>query len=225
LRVVVAGFAAPAFLVAACGKLDLPPASGGSDAAVDHAGEGAIEGAPSADAADGARLDVVVDAADVDASACNVRLDAPPIVESPHVPEGTAVTYASNPPSSGPHYPVWANFQELTHPVDDGYLVHSLEHGAVLLLYRCDLLDAACADVVATLRAVRDAVPTDPLCDPAIRVRVIIAPRPANDAAIAASAWGFTYRADCVDPASLAKFVADHYAKAPENVCAPGSTL
>jgi hypothetical protein len=164
-----------------------------------------------------------VDAASADAGACNVHIDAVPIMDSPHVPEGTAVVYSSNPPSSGPHYDRWANFQELTHPVDDGYLVHSMEHGAVLLLYACQ--GAACETLVPQLRAVRDAVPTDSLCDPAIRTRVILAPRAANGVAVAAAAWGYVYRADCVDAASLRTFILDHYAKAPENFCAAGQVF
>ena len=162
------------------------------------------------------------DAAAFDAGPCNARIDAIPIVESPHVPEGTLVTYGSNPPSSGPHYDQWANFQEFTHPVDDRNLVHSLEHGALLLLYRCEAEGPDCDALAAALRAVRGAVPTDPLCDAAIRHRVILAPRAANDVPVAAAAWGYTYRADCVDPASLSSFILDHYAKGPENFCAAG---
>ncbi|MDB4939215.1 MAG: hypothetical protein JWP87_6187 [Labilithrix sp.] len=166
-----------------------------------------------------------VDAAPFEAGACNERIDAVPVMDSPHVADGTQVAYSSNPPSSGPHYNSWANFQELTHPVDDGYLVHSMEHGAVLLLYRCETPDAACDALVASLRAVRDALPADPLCDPAIRVRIVIAPRAANDVSVAAAAWGHVYRADCVDPASLTAFIVDHYAKAPENFCVPGQVF
>jgi hypothetical protein len=158
-----------------------------------------------------------------DGGACNVRLAMPPVVPSPHVPEGTVVMYDSNPPSSGPHYPIWADFREYTSPVPDEYLVHSIEHGAVLLLYNCP---AGCDAVVAELRALRDAVPTDPLCDASLgeRVRVVLAPRPANDVMIAAAAWGNTYRADCLDAASLAQFVADNYAHGPENFCSPGQS-
>ena len=165
----------------------------------------------------------VVDAAPVEAGACNVRIEAVPLVASPHVPDGTLVVYSSNPPSSGPHYSTWANFQELTHPVDDGYLVHSMEHGAVLLLYACQ--GSACDPIVAALRVVRDAIPTDPLCDPAIRTRVILAPRAANDVAVAAAAWGYVYRADCVDAASLRSFVVAHYGMGPENFCAAGQVF
>jgi hypothetical protein len=157
-----------------------------------------------------------------DAAACNVRLASPPLMAALHIPIGASVVYDSNPPSSGPHYPLWANFQEFAAPVDDRYLVHSLEHGAVLLLYKCE--DAGCPALVDALRAVRDALPADPLCDPSIRVRIVLAPRPANDVTVAAAAWGATYRADCLDAASLTRFITAHYAMGPENFCDPGQT-
>jgi hypothetical protein len=160
-------------------------------------------------------------------AACTVVVEEPSQIPANHLPVGTEIAYSSNPPSSGPHYPSWAHFQEYAAPVPDGYLVHALEHGAVLLLYKCDALDASsgeCANVIASLRAVRDALAADPSCDPSVRVRVILAPRPALDVPVAAAAWGFTYKAACVDPPSLTQFVTEHYAKAPENFCAPGIT-
>ena len=136
---------------------------------------------------------------------------------------GAARSSSLHAPTSGTHYPIWADFQEYDRPIPDGYLVHSMEHGAVLLLYKCE--GDACPSMVAALRAIRDAVPTDPLCRAPLRVRVILAPRPANDVAIEAAAWGHLYRASCVDPTSLARFVNERYAKGPpeENFCAPGS--
>lgn len=158
----------------------------------------------------------------VDAS-CAVSTTADIVVPGTHVPEDTFPAYATNPPSSGPHYPRWANFQEYDHPVLDGYLVHSMEHGAVVLYYRCAMKDL-CPDVAAALRAVRDQVATDPGCDPSIRVRVILVPRPDLDVPVAATAWGFTYKAQCVDAPSLSAFIRDHYAHATEDFCAPGIT-
>ncbi len=191
------------------------PEIGASDASGDRA-----RATPRVVARDASVRDVALDLTPTDGATCNVRIDTPPIMESPHVPEGSPVVYGSNPPSSGPHYGIWANFMETEQPVDDRYLVHSLEHGAVLLLYKC--AGAACAPIVDALRALRDAFPTDPLCDPAIRVRIILSPRPGNDVAVAAAAWGATYRADCVDAPSLMQWMLDHYAKAPENFCSPG---
>lgn len=174
-------------------------------------------------------------------ASCDVVIETPPLLASPHVPEGTVVDYNSNPPSSGPHYPIWANFGEYPAPVQAGYLVHDLEHGAVLLLYKpcdddaganaADALDggdvdasaaSTCASIKDALRRVRDAIHTDPVCDPSIRVRVIIAPYPDLDVPIAAAAWGWTYRANCLDEDSLRDFAVAHYGQGPENICAPG---
>jgi hypothetical protein len=216
-----AGAAALAFApLAACASDDDPAAPPTADASPDRAAATPRTGASSPDAAP---RESAVDAARVDGGACNVRIDAFPIVDSPHVPDGTPVVYGSNPPSSGPHYGTWANFQELTHPVDDGYLVHSMEHGAVVLFYDCE--GAACESLLGALRAVREGIPADPLCDPAIRTRVILAPRAANDVAVAAAAWGHVYRADCVDAPSLTRFILEHYAKGPEDFCVPGQVF
>lgn len=159
-------------------------------------------------------------------ASCPVLIEAPEILDSPHVPEGTQVTYNSNPPSSGPHYPAWANFQEFDKPVDRGYLVHSLEHGAVVLLYKCaSPTDEGCAPLVEGLRRVRAAAAEDRACDPSVHARVIIAPDPAIDTPIAGAAWGFTYKGDCLDEPTLSMFVRDYYAGGPEDFCTPGRTF
>lgn len=159
------------------------------------------------------------------AASCLVTIETPDLLPAMHVPEGTVITYDSNPPSSGPHYPVWANFQEYSAPFDEGYLVHSLEHGAVALLYKCEASAPGCAVTIDALRKIRDSLPSDPACDPSIRVRVIIAPFPRLEEPVAAVAWGITYKAECVDVPTLTQFVKDNYALSPENICAPGRTF
>jgi hypothetical protein len=156
-------------------------------------------------------------------ASCEVIIDTPELLASPHVTEGSQNTYNSNPPSSGPHYPQWANFQEFSAPLEEGYLVHSLEHGAVALLYKCE--GAACAPTIEALKKIRDSLPNDPLCDATIRVRVIIAPYPKLDVPVAAVAWGWTYKAQCVDVPTLTQFAKDRAAQGPENICAAGRTF
>ena len=87
-------------------------------------------------------------------AACPIVIDSPPLLDSPHVAIDTPVTYNSNPPSSGPHYPIWAAFQEFEKPVDRRYTVHDLEHGAVVVSYNCQAKGAGdCAAILAGLRA------------------------------------------------------------------------
>jgi hypothetical protein len=155
------------------------------------------------------------------AAFCDVSIVVSPV--SPtirHVPEGTAIQYCTNPPSGGDHFPVWAAFQEYDKPIDWPYLVHSMEHGAVVLLYKCD---PACPEIVDVLRKVRDEAAADPLCaGQATPKRIIIAPSPTIPTKVAAAAWGAAYTADCADQPTLAAFVRDYYAKGPENFCSPG---
>jgi hypothetical protein len=198
---VVVGLAVSALVLACGGSSD--SGSGSADAGVDRRLPGPIHPAAS----------------------CLVTIETPELIPGTHVPEGTVITYNSNPPSSGPHYPVWANFQEYSAPLDEGYLVHSLEHGAVALLYKCDPTTDACKPTIEALRKIRDAMPTDPTCDPSIRVRVVIAPFPKLDAPVGAVAWGITYKAECVDVPTLTAFAKDNYARATENICAPGRTF
>jgi hypothetical protein len=154
------------------------------------------------------------------AASCPVEIDTPPLLATKHVPEGTPISWTSNPPCNGPHYPVWANFQEFNAPVDRGYLVHDMEHGAIVLLYKCE--GAACAPILDAFHKVRDALPTDSSCSPNIRVRVVIAPDPLLDVPVAAASWGWTYKAQCADLPTLEAFAREHYGHGTEDICAPG---
>jgi hypothetical protein len=161
----------------------------------------------------------------IDAS-CKVTLDTPPLLPEIHVPVGTPVDYDSNPPCNGPHYPIWAAYQTYSSPVPRPYYVHDLEHGAIVLVYKCDQ-DDGCPAIVQGLQATSDAIPDDPVCTlqgEGVRVRTVITPDPLLDVPVAAAAWGWVYRADCLDLPSLKSFALAHYAQAPENLCANGTT-
>lgn len=55
-----------------------------------------------------------------------------------HVPAGTEVKYNSNPPTSGSHDADWEKAGIYKNPLEDHKLVHSLEHGYVIISYNCD---------------------------------------------------------------------------------------
>jgi hypothetical protein len=173
------------------------------------------------------------------ADACLEQIEQPPLMSSfAHVPIGTVVDWDSNPPSSGPHYPIWAAFQAYTTPVPRGYYVHDLEHGAIVLLYNCNCgapgadgpgADGGrCSEVASMLQAASDSLPDDPLCaqtgGPGVRVRTVITPDPLIPTRVAAVAWGWIYFADCADLPTLEQFAKAHYGQGREDLCSPGTT-
>ena len=48
-------------------------------------------------------------------------------------------TYNSNPPTSGPHLPTWVKAGVFNEPQSEGELIHSLEHGYVIISYNCNV--------------------------------------------------------------------------------------
>ena len=133
-----------------------------------------------------------------------------------HVAEGSVVRYPNNPPASGPHYPVWARYEEFTSVLPRGYWVHNLEHGAVVFLYRPDTPSAT----VDALRAVYRGLPPDSTCG---HVLALMTPDPELPKPIAAVAADWTLTADGVDAPTIQSFVAAHRNRAPERVCTPGT--
>lgn len=133
-----------------------------------------------------------------------------------HVAEGSAITYAHNPPASGPHYPAWLRYEAFSSPMARGYWVHNLEHGAVVMLYRPD----APGDVVDALRAAYRSIPIDPACG---HSRALLTPDPLLDRPVAVVAADFVLSGSCVSSSAINTFVGAHRGKAPEDVCAGGS--
>jgi hypothetical protein len=144
-----------------------------------------------------------------------------PIVDSPHVVQGTAVPWNSNPPTSGPHYFVWAGWDRIYSDLERGYWLHNAEHGGVVLLYRCD---TGCPETVTALAGVVRAMPVDPHCDAPLWTRSLVVSDPLlpDDRTVAAVAWGTHYLATCVDGDALASFIADNYGRSTENTCGEG---
>ncbi len=108
-----------------------------------------------------------------------------------HVDVGTKVKYNSNPPTSGDHYEEWAKNGVHDKSTDDGHLVHSLEHGYIIISHNCELIklkvgtesaeiDKECMDFVSKLK---DLVEKDSW-------KMILIPRPSLDSDFALTAWG-----------------------------------
>ena len=133
-----------------------------------------------------------------------------------HVAEGSAISYRANPPASGPHYPVWARYQEHATTVARGYWVHNLEHGAIVFLYR----PSAPAGVVTALRDAYRALPNDPACGHKRALLTADPDLPTDTAVVAANV---VLKGSCVAPNAIRSFALAHRAQAPENICDNGT--
>lgn len=55
-----------------------------------------------------------------------------------HVTDISDIAYNTNPPTSGSHFPIWAKKGVYDRAISDGYFLHSLEHGYVVISYNCE---------------------------------------------------------------------------------------
>ncbi len=214
------------------------PAGGPWEGGVDDSAEGSEGGSTNAEASVPAADSMAPDAepdgteslpeaanSDSPIGPCAAVIESHPIEGSTHVAVCSPVTYLTKPPSSGNHYPIWAAYQSYASAIPEGFWVHNLEHGAVVVSYDCP---GGCASDVAAAQAWIDGMPDDPLCVPAsgdARIRMVMTPDPNLDVRFAASAWGWTLRANCFDPVTFGAFVQTHYNQGPEVLCSQGLDL
>ena len=111
--------------------------------------------------------------------------------------------YNSNPPTSGPHDAVWTKAGIYNDPQGDGHLIHSLEHGYIIISHNCFAVQSASLegeDSLATESAEAEKVAeVDENCLDFIeklkeRVekdswKLILVPRPNLETEFALTAW------------------------------------
>jgi hypothetical protein len=212
----------------ACGGGSSPGA--GSPGAAGASGGAGAGGDPyatdGASGASGATEGGVGEVIEIDGGACTATIARHPDEGATHVDCSPPPTYRTKPPSSGNHYTIWADYKTYGMPVPWGHLVHSLEHGAIVIVYNCP---GGCPAEVARAQAMIDGLPypLDPAdvaggtgCVAPTKGRVILAPDPTLDVRWAASAWTWTLRASCLDEATFSAFAKAHYAQGHENFCA-----
>lgn len=125
-----------------------------------------------------------------------------------HVPQDSEVEWMSDPPHSGPHYPTWAPWGEHDSTVPRGNWVHNLEHGGIVLSYRC--VDPCEAE----LDVLRDVIEQRP------ELRILLTPDPflPGRERFAAVSWTWIHRFDAPDLEELLCFADQHENHAPEDV-------
>lgn len=127
-----------------------------------------------------------------------------PVLSRKHVPDGTQITYNSNPPSSGEHYNLPQDAGIYPKAPADGHLVHSLEHGAVILWYNPN---KATKDQISQLTNIFKSINLD---------KKIMTPRTNLPTPIALSSWGRVLLLKTIDEKQIKDFFNTNYDNGPE---------
>lgn len=139
-----------------------------------------------------------------------------------HVDDGTEITYNSNPPTSGSHSVEWTKPGIYDEVIPDGKLIHSLEHGYIIVSYNCGNQEGAPAtdeENEATASGEQGVTPLDETACTALKdtlteiiqekgmSRLIMVPRPTLDARIALTAWTWLHKMEQPDKTTIHRFI------------------
>ncbi|MCI0347250.1 MAG: DUF3105 domain-containing protein [Chloroflexi bacterium] len=102
-------------------------------------------------------------------------IQSPSLLRGQHIPVGAKGTYNTTPPSSGEHYATPAGVGGYVEPIPNEVQVHNLEHGHVMVQYK--------GLTSEQIDALEDVVKADAR-------KVLMAPYPDMDAAVALTSWG-----------------------------------
>ncbi len=123
--------------------------------------------------------------------------------------------YLSQPPSSGPHNPVWATWGVSSVPIERVHYVHNEEHGGIVLVYNCQG-DGGCPDVVQAFTDLYNGTPSDVFGEVKI---VVTADVDYDGGTFAAAAWDHVYTPPAgapIDLAALRCFISTYLDRGPE---------
>lgn len=126
-----------------------------------------------------------------------------PIQGQDHIQPGQShPAYNSNPPTSGWHWPNAAKNGIYDSQLPDEQLIHNLEHGHIWISYKPDIADEAKNQLKALVK--KD------------DWKIVLAPRPQNDSAIALAAWGRILKLSDFDEAKIKEFIKAYRNQGPE---------
>jgi hypothetical protein len=129
-----------------------------------------------------------------------------------HIPDTQQPQYVHHPPASGPHYDAPAEWAVYDQPVPEGRWVHNLEHGGIVILYKCP---AGCPDLVKQLEDFYTAAPQSARWK---EVKLVVTPYDKMEHQLAVVAWDWIDEMDAFDHDRLLKFYKAHLDRGPEDV-------
>jgi len=118
-----------------------------------------------------------------------------------HVADGSPLVHKHQPPSSGNHYgtPLPAGAYPTAQP--EGNWIHSLEHGYIVVVYRCS--GAECADLNSQVKSIMATLPKEPKFS---EVKFVATPYQAMTTKIAVLAWDKEQDMDLMDQGLISAF-------------------
>ncbi len=129
-----------------------------------------------------------------------------------HIPDTQTPQYKHYPPASGPHYDAPAAWGVSPQALPEGRWVHNLEHGGVVILYKCP---SGCPDLVKQLEGFYASAPRSQKWN---EVKLVVTPYDKMQHQIAIVAWDWIDEMDSFDSARLLKFYKAHVDQGPEDV-------
>ena len=124
-----------------------------------------------------------------------------------HVSVGTPITYNTDPPTSGSHYPSAQPGGFYDTEIAAGYLVHSLEHGAVVIYYHAPALTTAQLDTLQSRAAAH----------PGTFSQVVVVPRNDPVYPVILTAWTHSLRLPSYAQDRIDDFIGRFLGHGPEN--------
>ncbi len=128
-----------------------------------------------------------------------------------HISVGTPGKYGHYPPTSGPHWPRVASWGVHEEELPSEIWVHNLEHGGVVILYRCEL---PCPDLVRQLGEIYQTFPKSKHG----HVKLVVTPNGKITSRLAILAWTWVDEMMTFDRERLLRFYQAHVDKGPEDV-------
>jgi hypothetical protein len=126
------------------------------------------------------------------------------VLSNKHFEQGAKITYNSNPPTSGTHYPDPQHAGVYTKAPPDGNLVHSLEHGTIIIWYNPKKLSREQIKVLTDIfKSIHVA-------------KKIMTPRDTLPTAVALSSWGRLLQLQTIEENQIREFFRMNYDKGPE---------
>lgn len=126
-----------------------------------------------------------------------------PVLPSGHISQGAAhAPYNSNPPTSGQHYAQDAPWKVYDQALPDETLIHNLEHGGVWISYNPAKVDQTTRNQITAFTQNYS--------------KVIVTPRPEDEAPIVLASWGKTASLTMFDQQKFRSFVELNLGHSPE---------